>query len=101
MLDNLPDKDAFLVSKLKDNNFYINGKTNLSEWANFRSEQSVSGWSSHGGQTLNPYGENLNPCGSSSCSAVAVASGIVEIAIGTETNGSISVPCLSQWYCWL
>ena len=92
MLDNLPDQDAFLVSKLKDNNFYINGKTNLSEWANFRSEKSVSGWSSHGGQTLNPYGENLNPCGSSSGSAVAVASGIVEIAIGTETNGSISCP---------
>jgi len=92
MLDNLPEHNAFLVSKLEDNNFFINGKTNLSEWANFRSEKSVSGWSSYGGQTLNPYGENLNPCGSSSGSAVAVASGLVEVAIGTETNGSISCP---------
>ena len=92
MLDNLPEQNAFLVSKLEDNNFFINGKTNLSEWANFRSEKSVSGWSSYGGQTLNPYGENLNPCGSSSGSAVAVASGLVEVSIGTETNGSISCP---------
>jgi Asp-tRNA(Asn)/Glu-tRNA(Gln) amidotransferase A subunit family amidase len=87
-----PKKDAFLISKLKSSNYHIYGKTNLSEWANFRSFNSVSGWSSFGGQTINPYGNNRNPCGSSSGSAVAVASGMLEIAIGTETNGSISCP---------
>ena len=92
MLDNFPIQNAFIVSILQENNYYIDGKTNLSEWANFRSEKSVSGWSSYGGQTLNPFGVNLNPCGSSSGSAVAVASGLVDIAIGTETNGSISCP---------
>jgi len=92
MLDNYPIQNAFIVSKLQENNFYIDGKTNLSEWANFRSEKSVSGWSSYGGQTLNPFGANLNPCGSSSGSAVAVASGLVDVAVGTETNGSISCP---------
>ena len=92
MLDNFPKNDAFIVKKLKQNGFHISGKTNLSEWANFRSEKSISGWSSHGGQTINPFGENLNPCGSSSGSAVAVASGLVDVAIGTETNGSISCP---------
>lgn len=92
MLDNIPTQNAFIVTKLQSANYHISGKTNLSEWANFRSEKSVSGWSSYGGQTVNPYGKNLNPCGSSSGSAVAVASGLVEIAIGTETNGSISCP---------
>ena len=92
ILDNIAEKDAFIVKKLKQEGFHISGKTNLSEWANFRSEKSISGWSSHGGQTLNPYGDNLNPCGSSSGSAVAVASGSVDLAIGTETNGSISCP---------
>ena len=92
ILDNIAEKDAFLVKKLKQEGFHISGKTNLSEWANFRSEKSISGWSSYGGQTLNPYGDNLNPCGSSSGSAVAVASGSVDLAIGTETNGSISCP---------
>ena len=90
--DNIAEKDAFIVKKLKQKGFHISGKTNLSEWANFRSEKSISGWSSYGGQTLNPYGDNLNPCGSSSGSAVAVASGSVDLAIGTETNGSISCP---------
>ena len=89
---NYPSKDAFLVSKLKSSNYHIYGKTNLSEWANFRSFNSVSGWSSFGGQTINPYGNNRNPCGSSSGSAVAVASGMLDVAIGTETNGSISCP---------
>ena len=70
----------------------ISGKANLSEWANFRSENSVSGWSSIGGQTTHVLDSKFNPCGSSSGSAVAVASGIVDIAIGTETNGSISCP---------
>ena len=92
MLSNIPQKDAFIVNKLKQNGYHISGKTNLSEWANFRSEKSISGWSSLGGQTYNPFGKNLNPCGSSSGSAVAVASGLVDVAIGTETNGSISCP---------
>jgi Asp-tRNA(Asn)/Glu-tRNA(Gln) amidotransferase A subunit family amidase len=89
---NFPNKNAFLVQKLLDKGFFIQGKTNLSEWANFRSTSSTSGWSSMGGQTLNPYGLNRNPCGSSSGSAVAVALGMVDVAIGTETNGSISCP---------
>ena len=92
LINNIPSKSAFLVSKLEKANYHISGKTNLSEWANFRSEKSVSGWSSYGGQTTNPYGKELNPCGSSSGSAVAVASGLVKIAVGTETNGSISCP---------
>ena len=90
--DNYPSNNAFLVQKLIDNGYFIQGKTNLSEWANFRSISSTSGWSSMGGQTVNPYGLNRNPCGSSSGSAVAVALGVVDIAIGTETNGSISRP---------
>ena len=89
---NYPKESAFLISKLKSANYHIYGKTNLSEWANFRSFNSVSGWSSFGGQTINPHGKNRNPCGSSSGSAVAIASGILDIAIGTETNGSISCP---------
>ena len=92
LANNIASKSAFLISKLEKANYHINGKTNLSEWANFRSEKSVSGWSSYGGQTTNPYGKELNPCGSSSGSAVAVASGLVKIAVGTETNGSISCP---------
>ena len=90
--NNRPKKNAHLVKRLQSGGYYIVGKTNLSEWANFRSTQSVSGWSSLGGQTANPYGANLNPCGSSSGSAVAVATGLVSVAIGTETNGSISCP---------
>mgnify|MGYP000365269957 CR=1 FL=1 len=90
LADHFPNKDAFLITKLKASRYHIYGKTNLSEWANFRSFNSISGWSSMGGQTINPYGVNRNPCGSSSGSAVAVASGMLDIAIGTETNGSIS-----------
>ena len=90
--NNIPSKDAHLITRLKKGGYYVIGKTNLSEWANFRSYESVSGWSSIGGQTQNPFGENRNPCGSSSGSAVAVAAGLVPIAIGTETNGSISCP---------
>ena len=92
LADHFPNKDAFLISKLEASSYHIYGKTNLSEWANFRSFNSISGWSSIGGQTINPYGTNRNPCGSSSGSAVAVASGMLDIAIGTETNGSISCP---------
>ena len=92
MEGNIAKDNAYLVQKLLDNNFHIAGKANLSEWANFRSYYSVSGWSSLGGQTYNIVGLDFNPCGSSSGSAVAVAVGIVDVAIGTETNGSISCP---------
>ena len=90
--NNTPKESAYLAKRLKSGGYYVLGKTNLSEWANFRSTHSVSGWSSLGGQTVNPYGVNRNPCGSSSGSAVAVATGLVSVAIGTETNGSISCP---------
>jgi amidase len=70
----------------------IVGKANLSEWANIRDDGSISGWSAVGGQTRNPYALDRNPCGSSSGSGAAVAAGIVDYAIGTETNGSISCP---------
>jgi len=90
--DNIAQSNAFIINKLKTANYYILGKANLSEWANFRSNSSVSGWSSLGGQTKHFIDDAYNPCGSSSGSAVAVSMGIVDIAIGTETNGSISCP---------
>ena len=90
--DNIAANDAFIIDKLKRANYHIFGKANLSEWANFRSDDSVSGWSSLGGQTKHFIDDAYNPCGSSSGSAVAVSMGIVDIAIGTETNGSISCP---------
>jgi amidase len=86
-----PD-DAFLVAALREAGAVILGKANLSEWANFRSENSSSGWSSLGGQTKNPYGPLRNPCGSSSGSAVAVAANLTMLAVGTETDGSIVCP---------
>lgn len=92
LIDNFPRNDAHLVRNLKKSGFLILGKANLSEWANFRGESSVSGWSSYGGQTRNPYNLELSPCGSSSGSAVAVALGLVPVSIGTETNGSITCP---------
>ena len=70
----------------------ILGKTNLSEWANFRSSRSSSGWSSRGGQTKNPYSLDRNPCGSSAGSGVAAAANLCAVAIGTETNGSVACP---------
>lgn len=84
--------DAPLVTQLRDAGAVLLGKTNLSEWANFRSSRSSSGWSSRGGQTRNPYSLERNPCGSSSGSGVAVAANLCCFAIGTETNGSISCP---------
>ncbi|MDX1499698.1 MAG: amidase [Woeseiaceae bacterium] len=87
-----PPEDAFLVSRLRDAGAVILGKANLSEWANFRSDRSSSGWSSIGGQTRNPYHTARNPCGSSSGSAVAVAANLTMVAVGTETNGSIVCP---------
>ncbi|MFX0000457.1 MAG: amidase [Candidatus Hodarchaeota archaeon] len=84
--------DAFIIHQLRNAGAIILGKTNLSEWANFRSTRSTSGWSSRGGQTLNPYVLDRNPCGSSSGSAVAVAANLCVGAIGTETDGSIICP---------
>ncbi len=84
--------DAPLVAQLREAGAVLLGKTNLSEWANFRSSRSSSGWSSRGGQTKNPYSLERNPCGSSSGSGVAVAANLCAFAIGTETNGSISCP---------
>jgi amidase len=88
----VPARDAFLVARLREAGAVILGKANLSEWANFRSTRSTSGWSSRGGQTRNPYALDRNPCGSSSGSAVAVAASLAAFAVGTETDGSIQCP---------
>lgn len=84
--------DAPLVARLRAAGAVILGKTNLSEWANFRSTHSASGWSGRGGQTRNPYALNRSPSGSSSGSAVAVAANLCAVAVGTETDGSIVSP---------
>ncbi len=85
-------KDAALVTRLRDAGMIILGKTNLSEWANFRSSHSTSGWSGRGGQTRNPYALDRNPSGSSSGSGAAVAASLCAFAIGTETDGSVVSP---------
>jgi amidase len=87
-----PLQDAFVARKLRDAGAIILGKTNLSEWANFRSTKSSSGWSGRGGQTRNPYSLERNPCGSSSGSGAAVAANLCAAAIGTETDGSVVCP---------
>ena len=92
LADHRAPDDAFLVAALREAGAVILGKANLSEWANFRSEDSSSGWSSLGGQTKNPYAPLRNPCGSSSGSAVAVAANLTVLAVGTETDGSIVCP---------
>src|SRR6266581_3097229 len=84
--------DAFLIGRLRAAGAVVLGKANLSEWANFRSTQSSSGWSTLGGQAVNPHGTGRNPSGSSSGSAVAVATGLAPLAVGTETDGSIISP---------
>ncbi|MBJ7515759.1 MAG: amidase [Stenotrophomonas sp.] len=84
--------DAFLVRRLRQAGAVILGKGNLSEWANYRGEDSTSGWSARGGQTRNPYRPAYSPCGSSSGSAVAVSANLAAVAIGTETDGSIVCP---------
>jgi amidase len=89
---NAPGRDAPLVARLRDAGAVILGKANLSEWANIRSSNSISGWSGVVGQTRNPYDPARTPCGSSAGSAVAVAIGLAPAAIGTETNGSIVCP---------
>jgi amidase len=85
-------KDAFIVRQLRKAGAVILGKTNLSEWANFRGKRSVSGWSSRGGLTRNPYALDRSACGSSSGSAAAVAANLAAAAVGTETDGSIICP---------
>ncbi|MDQ5979783.1 MAG: amidase [Verrucomicrobiota bacterium] len=87
-----PPHDAPLAAQLRGAGAVILGKTNLSEWANFRGERSVSGWSGRGGQTRNPYALDRNPSGSSSGSAAAVAANLCVVAVGTETDGSIVSP---------
>jgi amidase len=87
-----PSQDAFVVKRLREAGAVILGKTNLSEWANFRSNHSSSGWSGRGGQTRNPYAVDRNPCGSSSGSGVAVSANLCSAAIGTETDGSVVCP---------
>ncbi|HEY4424103.1 MAG TPA: amidase [Pyrinomonadaceae bacterium] len=87
-----PQRDAFVAQRLRDAGALILGKTNLSEWANFRSTKSSSGWSGRGGQTKNPYVLERNPCGSSSGSGAAVAANLCAAAIGTETDGSVVCP---------
>ena len=84
--------DAFLVGRLRAAGAVILGKTNLSEWANFRSTHSISGWSTLGGQAANPHALDRNPSGSSSGSGAAVAAGLAPLAVGTETDGSIVCP---------
>lgn len=92
LMSSRPRRSATVVERLEAAGALLLGKTNLSEWANFRSQRSSSGWSGRGGQTRNPYVIDRNPCGSSSGSAVAVAAGLCAGAIGTETNGSIVCP---------
>ena len=87
-----PKQDAFVVKQLRDAGAVLLGKTNLSEWANFRSEHSSSGWSGRGGQTHNPYILDRNPCGSSSGTGSAIAASLAAIGIGTETDGSVICP---------
>ena len=87
-----PKQDAFIVRQLRKSGAVIIGKTNLSEWANFRSTKSSSGWSGRGGQTHNPYILDRNPCGSSSGTGSAIAANLAAIGIGTETDGSIICP---------
>ncbi|MGY5880412.1 MAG: amidase [Candidatus Thorarchaeota archaeon] len=92
LLGSIPAKDSFVAEQLRKAGAVILAKANLSEWANFRSEHSSSGWSSRGGQTRNPYALDRNPCGSSSGSAVAVAANLCSVAVGTETDGSVICP---------
>ncbi len=89
---NVVAEDAFIVKKLRDAGAVILGKTNLSEWANFRSNNSSSGWSGRGGQVRNPFCLDRSPCGSSSGTGAAVSGNLCAIGIGTETNGSIVCP---------
>jgi amidase len=92
LANNVTNRDAPVVARLREAGAVIVGKANLSEWANIRDNDSISGWSAVGGQTRNPHALNRNGCGSSTGSGVAVAAGMVPAAIGTETSGSIVCP---------
>jgi amidase len=92
LVGNRAKADAFIIKQLRESGAVILGKTNLSEWANFRSSRSSSGWSSRGGQTKNPYYLDRSPSGSSSGSGSAVAANLCTVAIGTETDGSVIAP---------
>jgi amidase len=92
LVDSKPARDAFLARRLRDAGAVVIGKANLSEWANFRSLTSSSGWSGRGGQTNNPYVLDRNPCGSSSGSGAGAAANLASVTIGTETDGSIVCP---------
>ncbi len=92
MATHKPRQDAFIVTRLREAGAVILGKTNLSEWANFRSTRSSSGWSSRGGQTKNPYVLDRNPCGSSAGTGSAIAASLAVVGVGTETDGSIICP---------
>jgi len=88
----IPLQDSFVARRLRDAGAVIMGKTNLSEWANFRSSHSSSGWSGRGGQTKNPYVLDRNPCGSSSGTGAAIAANLAVVGVGTETDGSVVCP---------
>jgi amidase len=88
----IPEQDSHVARRLREAGAVILGKANLSEWANFRSEQSTSGWSGRGGRCRNPYALDRNPCGSSSGSGVATSANLCALAVGTETNGSVVCP---------
>ncbi|MFL6592946.1 MAG: amidase [Luteimonas sp.] len=87
-----PTSDAFLVARLRAAGAVILGKTNLSEWANFRSTRATSGWSGRGGQTHSPYALDRNPCGSSAGTGTAIAASLAAVGVGTETDGSVICP---------
>jgi len=92
LLGSKPSRDSFVAQKLREAGAVILGKTNLSEWANIRSSHSSSGWSARGGQTLNPYVLDRNPCGSSSGSGAATTASLCAVAVGSETDGSVVCP---------
>jgi amidase len=92
LAESIAPRDAFVVERLREAGAVLLAKTNLSEWANFRSTRSTSGWSGRGGQVRNPYALDRNPCGSSSGSGVAPAADLAAAAVGTETDGSVTCP---------
>jgi len=92
LLGSIAPRDSFVAQRLREAGAVILGKTNLSEWANYRGDHSTSGWSGRGGQTKNPYALDRNPSGSSSGSAVAVSANLCAVAVGTETDGSLISP---------
>ena len=96
LADSIAPRDAHIVKRLREAGAILLGKTNLSEWANFRSTHSTSGWSARGGLTRNPYGLNRNACGSSTGSGAAIAANFAAVGVGTETDGSVVCPSSSS-----